>query len=341
MSEDSPQSDGSHAPAPEVLTVSGAESTEANPSEQQAQTTVTAPATPKKHIAYRPSHKGTFIGMAVVIAILAANAGIIAFVMRNQAAAEDEKIKNGVTLSAGTLDKLGVSRNPLGNEETELVVGPRSQFKGNVQMAGTLQVGGQLILNSKFTATDASLTKLQAGDTQLQQLNVNGDGTISTLNLRKDLKVAGTTQLQGALTVNQLTTINNNMNVAGNLSVGGSLSVRNFQVSTLTVAGHLISTGARPSASAGGGTGSNGTAAISGNDTSGTVSVNTGVGAGNGLLASVTFTTKYADTPHVVVTPVGRSVPGMYINRTSAGFTISADGVLPPGGYAFDYVVVQ
>lgn len=88
-------------------------------------------------------------------------------------------------------------------------------------------------------------------------------------------------------------------------------------------------------------TGSNGTAAISGNDTSGTVSVNTGVGAGNGLLATVTFTTKYADTPHVVVTPVGRSVPGMYINRTSAGFTISVDGAMPPGGYAFDYIVVQ
>jgi hypothetical protein len=80
---------------------------------------------------------------------------------------------------------------------------------------------------------------------------------------------------------------------------------------------------------------------ISGNDTSGTVAVNTGVGAGNGLLATISFTTKYDDTPHVVVTPVGRSVPGLYINRTSAGFTISADGAMPAGGYAFDYVVVQ
>lgn len=341
MSEDSHSSDGSQTPAPEVLSVSGAESTEANPTEQQAQSTVTSPATPKKRIAYRPSHKGTFIGMAVVIAILAANAGIIAFVMRNQASAEETKIKNGVTLSSESLDKLGVSRNPAGNAGTELIVGPKSTFKDNVQMAGNLQVAGQLNLNSKFTASDAALTKLQAGDTQLQALNVNGDGTISTLNLRKDLKVVGTTQLQGPLTVNQLTTINNNMNVAGNLSIGGSLSVRNFQVGTLTVAGHLISTGPRPVASAGGGTGSNGTAAISGNDTSGTVSVNTGVGAGNGLLATVTFTTKYADTPHVVVTPVGRSVPGMYINRTSAGFTISVDGAMPPGGYAFDYIVVQ
>ena len=331
----------SQTPAPEVLTVGGESSTPDTSNGQPAEVVKTAPATPKRRIAYKPSHKGTFIGLVVVILILAINAGIIAFVMRNQVTAEEERIKNGVTISSATLDKLGVSRNPAGNAETELIVGPKSTFKDNVQMAGSLQVGGSLVLNSKFTASDAALAKLQAGDTQVQSLNVNGDGTISTLNLRKDLKVAGVTQLQGPLTVNQLTTVNNNMNVAGNLSIGGSLSVRNFQVATLTVAGHLISTGAQPGASAGGGTGSNGTAAISGNDTSGTVSVNMGVGAGNGLLATVNFSTKYAETPHVVVTPIGRSVPGMYINRTSAGFTISVDGALAPGGYAFDYVVVE
>ncbi len=340
MSEDT-DSGAEHRPAPEVLTTAEQSSDSSSATAALVTQATVTPATPKKRSTYRPSHKGTFIGLAVVAAILAINAGIIAFVMRGQATAEDERVKNGVTISSETLDKLGMSRNPLGNAQTELIVGPRSTFKDNVQMGGNLQVAGQLVLNSKFTASDASLTKLQAGDTQLQALNVNGDGTISSLNLRKDLQVAGNTTLQGTLTVNQLTTINNNLNVAGNLSIGGSLSVRNFQVGTLTVAGHLITTGAQPAASAGGGTGSNGTAAISGNDTSGTVSVNLGVGGGNGLLATVNFTTKYTSTPHVVVTPVGRSVPGLYINRTSAGFTISADGALPAGGYAFDYVVMQ
>lgn len=339
MSEDQ-KVGNEQTPAPEVLSTD--ESTLGSSTEQKIEAvSMVATGAPKRRAAYRPSHKGTFIGLVVIGAILAANAGIIALVMRNQATAEDARIKNGVTLSSETLDKLGVSRNPVGNAETLLVVGPDSKFKGNVQMGGTLQVAGSLILNSKFTASDAALTKLQAGDTQLQALNVNGDATVTSMNLRKDLQVAGATQLQGPLTVNQLTTINNNMNVAGNLAIGGSLSVRNFQVSTLTVAGHLISSGAQPGAAAGGGVGSNGTVSISGNDTSGTVAVNTGVGAGNGLLATISFTTKYDDTPHVVVTPVGRSVPGLYINRTSAGFTISADGALPAGGYAFDYVVVQ
>ncbi len=328
------------APSPEVLQASSNSGETTTGVVRQGDATV-KPATPARRIAYRPSHKATFIGLAVIGLILAVNAVILSFVMRGQATAEDKAVKDGVILSSSTLNSLGVSRNPVGNAETELIVGPNSKFGGKVTMANDLTVGGQLVLNSKLNASDAALAKLQAGDAQVQSLNVNGDGTISTLNLRKDLQVAGMTHLQGQLTVNQLTTINNNMNVAGNLSIGGSLTVRNFQVANLTVAGHLISTGATPGASAGGGVGSNGTVSISGNDTSGTVAVNIGVGGGNGVLANISFTTKYGDTPHVNVTPVGRAVPGLYINRTTSGFSISSDGALGAGGYAFDYIVSQ
>jgi cytoskeletal protein CcmA (bactofilin family) len=331
-------------PAPEVLTVQGGDAqaeTEVETRKGGDLASQTSPTTAKRRNAYRPSHKATFIGLAVVVGILAINAGVLVWMSRGQSEAEQTAAKNGVTISASTLEQLGVSRNPIGNAETELTVGPNSTFNGKVVMGGDLTVAGQLTLNSKFTATSASLSSLQAGQTQLESLNVNGDQTVTNLNIRKDLQVAGTTRLQGALTVNQLTTINNNMNVAGNLSVGGSLSVRNFQVGTLTIAGHLLTSGSQPGVSAGGGVGSNGTVSISGNDTAGTVAVNTGVGAGNGLLASIVFATKYSTTPHVVVTPIGRSMPGMYINRTSAGFTISVDGTLSTGGFAFDYLVMQ
>jgi cytoskeletal protein CcmA (bactofilin family) len=328
-------------PAPEVLAVQSDAAVEETVDTHKEATVAVAPATPKRRTTYRPSHKATFIGLAVIGGILAINVAVLLFISRSQADKQDTAAKSSVTISTSTLNQLGVSRNPIGNAETELVVGPNSTFNGKVVIGSNLTVGGQLTLNSKFSATDAALTNLQAGDTQVDSLNINGDGTATNLNLRKDLQVTGATHLQGTLTVNQLTTINNNMNVAGNLSVGGTLSVRNFQVSTLTLAGHLLSSGSQPSISVGGGAGSNGTASVSGNDTSGTVAVNMGVGAGNGLLATITFVTKYSSTPHVVVTPVGRSVPGMYINRTSAGFTISVDGSLSTGGYAFDYVVVQ
>ena len=341
MSEEERQNEANN-PAPEVLEVQNDATEPAEePSEAHADK-AEHPATPKRsRIAYRPSHKATFIGLAIVAGILALNAVIISLVMKNQADAQEATVKNGVTISTDVLDKLGVSRNPVGNAETQLVVGPNSTFNGKVKMAGDVSIAGALTLNSRFNASDANLSKLQAGSTQLQDVNVNGDGTITNLNLRKDLQVAGTTRLQGQLTVNQLATINNNLNVAGNLAIGGSLSVRNFQVSTLTVTGHLLSSGGAPGVSAGGGVGSNGTVSISGNDTSGTVAVNTGVGAGNGLMAQVTFRERYSNTPHVVVTPIGHSVPGLYVNRTSTGFSISVDGGLAPAGYAFDYVIVQ
>lgn len=345
MREEPKLPDTTTAPAPEVLQTQEAmsEVIEDAPAPQDNKgNEQKAPQTPlRRRTAYKPSHKATFIGLAVVAMILIANAVVISLVMRKQVDAQDEAVRNGVTLSSSTLDKLGVSRNPVGNAETELVVGPNSTFNGKVRMGGDVTVAGQLQLNSKFSASDAALAKLQAGDTQVQQLNVNGDGTISTLNLRKDIKVAGSAQIQGSLTVNQLTTINNNLNVAGNLAVGGSLSVRNFQVGQLTVTGHLLSSGGTPRVSVGGGAGSNGTVSIGGNDTSGTVAVNTGVGAGNGLLATITFSQKYTSTPHVVVTPIGKAVPGIYINRTASGFTISVEGTMSPAGYAFDYVVVQ
>lgn len=329
-------------PAPEVLAVQNDTPAEETASTHTSATTAsTAPATQRRRNAYRPSHKATFIGLGVVLAILAANAAVLIIISKGQQDAQDTAAKTSVTLSNATLSALGVSRNPVGNAETELIIGPNTTFKGAMTVSGNTTLAGQLTLNNKLNATDASLVNLQAGKTEVQSLNVNGDQTVTNLNLRKDLQVAGTTRIQGALTVNQLTTVNNNMNVAGNLSIGGTLSVRNFQVGSLTIAGHLLSSGSQPSVSVGGGAGSNGTASISGNDTSGTVAVNMGVGAGNGLLATVTFTTKYTDTPHVVVTAIGRSVPGMYINRTSAGFTISVDGTLSIGGYAFDYVVVQ
>lgn len=333
--ETNSQSNQLEAPNPEVLHAAG-ESAPETPSGSAAG----APATPKRRVTYRPSHKATFIGLAVVAVILAANAVVISFVMKNGLKTQDDSVK-GVTINSAELDKLGVSRNAVGNADTELIVAPNSKFNGKVIMGSDVNIAGQLLINSAFKASEASLAKLQAGDTSVEKININGDATASGLNVRKDLQVAGAARIQGQLTVNQLTTINNNLNVAGNLAVGGSLTVRNFQVANLTIAGHLISSGAAPRVAYGGGAGPEGTVSINGNDTSGTIAVNAGVNARCGVLAQVTFVTKYDSVPHVVVTPVGRSLPGFYINRTSAGFSISCDGAMAPGGYAFDYIVAQ
>lgn len=301
-----------------------------------------------RHVTYRPSHKATFIGLGIVVLILVINAGVIAFILRGQSSTSSEVSLGGVKISPAVLDTLGVNKTAVGNLGTELVVNPNSKFAGKVTVGGDVNIAGQLTLNSKFSASDASLTKLEAGDTSLAKLNVNGDGTISNLNLRNNLIVVGSTTLQGAVNISQLLTVNNNLNVTGNLAVGGTLSARGFQASslvsdtTLTIGGHVITRGSAPTISAGNGLGSNGTVSISGNDASGTLGINIGVGCNGGMLAYVSFKSPYSNTPHVVVTAIGG--PGMgtlYVSRSAAGFTVGANGSIPPGGYAIDYIVMQ
>lgn len=335
------------APAPEVLQPQSDTSTP-NPSPNAAPAGKTKQPGRLKRGTYRPSHKATFIGLAVVVLILGLNAAVITYVMRGGETANSAVNGNEVVLSPTVLDGLGVSRNAAGSKGTELVVGPDSRFSGKLTVGSDVTIGGQLSLNSKFSAADASLAKLQAGDTSVNQLNVNGDGTVSNFNLRQNLSVAGTTRLQGPVTLNQLLTVANNVNVSGNLAVGGILTARGFQASsltsdtTLTIGGHVITRGAAPNVGRGPAVGSGGTVSLSGNDAAGTIAVNTGGGAGNGVLAQVAFRNQYGSTPRVVVSAVGG--PGMgslYVTRTVGGFTVGVNGAVPPGGYAIDYIVMQ
>lgn len=306
------------------------------------------PATPNRpqHRTYHPSHKATLIGLGVVLLILAINAVVFTVLLKKQSKNELEK-KGQVTISTADLNRLGINRTAIGSSNVDLIVSPNAQFKGRLAVAGNTSISGQLILNSKLTGTDASISQLQAGNTSLSQLNVNGDSTMNSLNLRKDLVVAGLTQLQGPVTLSQLLTVTNGINVTGNLAVGGVLTGNTVNArilsasSSLGIGGHIISSGATPSVGGGPALGSNGTVSISGNDIAGTISINTGAGAGAGTLASVTFKSLYSAAPKVVITPVGAS-GSYYISSTSAnGFAVAVSSGLAPGGYRINYIVVQ
>src|SRR5438270_13907993 len=96
-------------PAAEVLKprdeTAGSESTAKSPAE--------TPQTLKRprRATYHPSHKSTFIALAVVVAMQAAHAGIIAFVLKSQAKNSGSVNQDQVTRSQGSLDKLGGSRS--------------------------------------------------------------------------------------------------------------------------------------------------------------------------------------------------------------------------------------
>ena len=286
------------------------------------------------------------MALVVVALILAVNAGVIGFIIKKQADSTPKVNNDQVTVSQSALSALGVNRNSVGDSGVQLVVGPSAKFNNEVQVGGDVSIAGALRLNSKFSASEASLAKLEAGSTSVNDLNVNGAATASTLSLRSDLAVAGNTHFQGAVTTSQLLTVNNNLNVTGSVAVGGVLSVNSFHAaslavdSTITIGGHVITSGSAPGVSAGPGVGSNGTVSISGNDASGTVAVNTGVGAGGGIVANVTFRNKFSNIPHVVVTAVGPGATDVYVFRTTTGFSIGV-GSISLGGHAFDYIVMQ
>lgn len=298
------------------------------------------------HTSYRPSHKATFIGLAVVALILGINVAVIMLLMKNDSASSDNLNQNEVTISADVLSGLGVN-NASNNKGALLTVNPDASFKGNLTIAGDTSVSGKLNLNNKITATDASLTKLEAGQTTIQDLNVNGDITTSNLNVRTNLIVAGSSSLQGAVTMSQLLTVNNNVNISGSLSIGGTLSTRGFQAgslvsdTTLTIGGHVLTRGSAPSYNRGSNLRDTDTISMSGNDASGTVVLNVGAGSiGSGCFVSASFVQAYSNIPHIVVTPVGPA-KDVYTFRSAGGFSICIASSLSYGGYAFDYIVMQ
>lgn len=333
-------------PAPEVLNVQGDDQASDTSATNVSPVATHRDRTAGHRIAYRPTHKATFIGIGVVVAILIINAVIISIVIQGQSNANAEGTQSNVTISPAVLNTLGVSRNAVGNLGTQLVVGPNSTFQGEVTISKDVSIGGQLKLNGKLSVSDAALTSLQAGNTSLGQLSVNGDASASNLKLGQNLSVVGTSTLQGSVTIGQLLTVNNNAAISGNLTVGGTIATSSFRANnltsetTLTVGGHIVTQGNAPGVSSGNGVGVSGTVSISGNDVAGTVAVNVGTGAASGVLAQVSFRSQYASTPHVVVTVVGRGA-SFYINRTSTGFTIVSSSPLSAGGYAFDYIVMQ
>lgn len=329
-----PKDQNKEPPAPEVLKPKA--DTDSAAEESSSSQSVASKPKAGKHTrrTYRPSHKGTFIGLAVVVAILAINSIGIAFVVRHQA--KDSQIDPGqVSINQSALDKLGVKRSSVGDQGVELTVNPDARFNGKVRVGGDVSIGGQLVLSKKFSAADASLAQLQAGNTSLNQLNVNGDGTLTNLNVRKDLAVAGSSRLQGAAT------FSNNVSVAGNISVGGQLSVNTLHIrnlvadSIIQIGGHLITTGVTPGVSGG----ACGHASISGNDAAGTVFVGGCGGSGSKTVATVRFRSAYSGYPHVVVTPICSGVTAYLTNVSSSGFSIGTTGSM--GGCQFNYIVMQ
>ncbi len=174
---------------------------------------------------------------------------------------------------------------------------------------------------------------------------ISGAATIGALST-DSLNVSGATTLDSL-------TVNANAAISGTLTVTGLASFVNIEIS-----GHLITGGDVPVAEVMPAAGQNAQVAVTGNDTSGTITITTGdpykaatanspatLAPTAGELTKLSFAKAYAKTPRVIITPGDAISAGMQVypgQRASDHFDVGITATpLPHTTYTFEYFVTQ
>ncbi len=128
------------------------------------------------------------------------------------------------------------------------------------------------------------------------------------------------------------------------IDIAGNLTVKNATFNgTLTVNGHIITGSAAPTAvTAGAGAGTGGSCTITGNDTSGTVTVVTGTTPAAGVLCTATVAFSTAPRPVISGSDQASAALAPFMSATTTTFTIGVNGIpANPGTYRFNYFNAQ
>ena len=263
-------------------------------------------------------------GFVVVVAAVIITIG---YFQSKNAATATIKTQN---LNQNLLEKVAASDATVGNNGQILNVQSSAVFAGKVlirqdlEVAGNLQIGGTIALTS---------------------LSVSGTSALGQVSVSKDIAIAGNAGVQGTLSVAK------SLQVNGGGTFSGALSAPQITTSSLQVAGdlvlthHIVAGGSTPGKVDGAlALGGGGTASVSGSDTSGTLTFNTGSGPIAGCFITVIFSQAYNATPHVLVTPIGFATSSLtyYVNRNTASFSVcSANNPSAGTQYQFDYLVID
>lgn len=260
--------------------------------------------------------------LVVIVALLIVGA---AYLMSKQPPAKKVTTKS---LTSEQLSQLQGPTTIVGDANQTLDIQSNAVFEGAILARKNLDVAGSLKLGGAFS---------------LPSITISGSGSVGKFQVNDSLGVAGDTTLQGTVTLQK------GLSVQGGASFGsisaGTLSVTNLNFSgDIVISKHIVGSGGVPGRSNGTALGGGGTVGINGSDTAGTVSINTGSSPPAGCFVTLNFASKYATTPHVVISPSNSSAGGLdyYTNRSSSGFSIcTANSPAPSATYFFDYIVIQ
>ncbi len=283
------------------------------------------------NVAHTARTRGQIVALLAVLVFGGGAAGfIIASVKGKNAVTTNVTPTKVDNLSPEDLKKLAEAGTSLGESGQVLTIGANSVFKGKVDVASDLTLGGKFNANGPVTFGAVSST---------------GTSSFGAVAVNQNLQVNGQTTLSRGLSVQELLSVRGNANVSGGLSArtvtADTVSTKQLQLSGPFVFGHIATQGPTPGIS-GGSIGGGGTVNISGNDTAGTININPGNGGASGLLASVTFRAQYAPSVRVIISPTSPAAAQVdaYVTRGPSGFQVRAAGSTS-GLMSFDYIVVQ
>jgi len=258
--------------------------------------------------------------------ILITSAGAAVFVTsKGQQDEKATKTTGQSSLTTQQLAELASNSTIIGDPKQTLNVQSNSVFEGQVLMRNDLNVAGELKVGRPLS---------------IPTLKVGGESTLGQLQVNESLSVSGNTTLQGQLTVQK------SLSVTGAASFT-TLSVAQLNVGSLQFSGdlaisrHVAPSGSLPSKTNGPALGGGGTASVSGADTAGTVTINTGSSPSIGCFVTVNFAQKFNTTPRVVISPSNSSsaVLNYYTNRSAANFSLcTANAPSASTTYIFDYI---
>ena len=172
-----------------------------------------------------------------------------------------------------------------------------------------------------------------AADLQGTSLALSGEATIGgSLHIGGPLNVSGSTTL-GGLTVRE------------HAEFQGTLVARDAEFTgTLSVNGHIVSRGSRPTVAAGQALGSAGaTASVDGTDTAGTIVLTSDGAQTAGVIARIGFQKAFDTSYKVVLSATNEHAADLrvYVVKTATGFDVVARSPLTTATqYQFDYIVV-
>jgi len=265
-----------------------------------------------------------YLVLFVFVMVLAIG-GLIVLTLKSKEDARKNLTSQGLTQDA--LKQLASTDVTVGTPKQILTIQANAVFagavliRGDLEVAGALRLGGKLSLSDLAVSGTSTLSDVNANNITIgNNLNVQG-----TLTLKSGISVAGQSNFNGGIVTSSIT--------AGVLQLNGNLKLTH----------HITAGGTLPSIVKGSAVGSGGTVSLSGSDTAGSVTINTGSSPPAGCFATITFSETFDNVPHVVIAPVGTAAASLnyYITRSTTNFIICTTSAASSGqSFGFDYIVM-